>query len=253
MTAQQISLSFRIEAKHQISNKSAYQYLEEKMLVKRYDEYGTLEKPSTKETSQPYQKMDSPDYMVAFSGLAKSYCVGIVDMVDSTKISAEMNEMEWCRYYEIFLNSMAKILPRFGGRVIKNQGDSLLYYFPESSKARKYGFMSCIESSLSMVEERDAICETLEREGLPGVDYRVSVDYGKVVIMKSNNSLSPDLIGPPVNMCAKINHRAQPNEVVIGGDLYQNVKDVKDYRFSQRKGFSIGFKYSYPVYTVTRP
>ena len=41
--------------------------------------------------------MKNPDYMVAFSGMAKSYCVGIVDMVNSTKISADMNDLEWCR------------------------------------------------------------------------------------------------------------------------------------------------------------
>jgi len=222
------------------------------MMIQKNKKYLNLEKQSTEKANHTYPKMDAPDYMVAFSGLAKSYCVGLVDMVDSTKISAEMNEMEWCRYYEIFLNSMAKILPRFGGKVIKNQGDSLLYYFPESSKARKYGFMSCVESSLAMIEEHDVICENLEKEGLPCSNYRVSADYGKVVIMKSNNSFSPDLIGPPVNMCAKINHLAQPNGVVIGADLYQNVKDINDYRYSQKKSFSVGFKFSYPVYSITR-
>jgi class 3 adenylate cyclase len=222
------------------------------MMIQKNKKYLNLEKQSTEEVYKTYPKMDAPDYMVAFSGLTKSYCVGIVDMVDSTKISAEMNEMEWCRYYEIFLNSMAKILPRFGGKVIKNQGDSLLYYFPESSKARKYGFMSCIESSLAMIEEHDAICEILKNEGLPCLNYRVSADYGKVVIMKSNNSFSPDLIGPPVNMCAKINHLAQPNGVVIGADLYQNVKELNDYRYSQKKSLSVGFKFSYPVYSITR-
>ena len=212
-----------------------------------------MEKQSHKGVYQIFQKMDTADYMVAFSGLSKNYCIGIVDMVESTKISAEMNEIEWCKYYEIFLNSMAKILPRFGGAVIKNQGDSLLYYFPESSKGTKYGFMSCIECSLSLTEEHDVLCEILKKEGLPCLNYRVSADYGKVVIMKSNNSTSPDLIGPPVNMCSKINHLAQINGVVIGGDLFQNVKEIKDYRYSQKKGFSIGFKYSYPVYGVNRP
>jgi len=48
--------------------------------------------------------MKNADYMVAFSGLARSYCVGIVDMVNSTKISAEMNEISWSKYYELFLN-----------------------------------------------------------------------------------------------------------------------------------------------------
>ncbi len=192
------------------------------------------------------------DYMVAFSGLSKSYCVGIVDMVNSTKISSEMNEIAWCKYYEIFLNSMAKILPRFGGAVIKNLGDSLLYYFPESSRAIKYGFMSCIECSLSMIDEHDVICENLKKEGLPCLNYRVSTDYGRVVIMKSNNSSSPDLIGPPVNMCAKINHAATTNGAVLGGDLYCMVKEFEDYKFKEIKGFSLGFKYSYPVYSFER-
>jgi class 3 adenylate cyclase len=190
--------------------------------------------------------------MVAFSGLSKNYCIGIVDMVDSTKISAEMTEIGWSKYYEIFLNSMAKILPRFGGAVIKNQGDSLLYYFPDSSKTTKYGFMSCIECSLSMIDEHDIICENLKKEGLPCLNYRISADYGRVVIMKSNNSSSPDLIGPPVNMCAKINHAATPNGAVLGGDLYCMVKGFEDYKFKEIKGFSLGFKYSYPVFSFER-
>ena len=92
----------------------------------------------------------------------------------------------------------------------------------------------------------------LKKQGLPCLNYRVSLDYGKVVIMNTNNSLSPDLIGPPVNMCSKINHQAATNGIVIGGDLYQNIKNFRDYRYSQKKGFSIGFKYSYPVYAVSR-
>lgn len=40
------------------------------------------------------------------------------------------------------------------------------------------------------------------------VDYRISADYGSVVLMKSNNSESVDMIGSPVNMCSKIDHAA---------------------------------------------
>ena len=196
--------------------------------------------------------MNPSDYMVAFSGLAKSYCIGVVDMVNSTRISAEMNEIEWCQYYEIFLNSMASILPQFGGHVIKNQGDSLLYYFPESSSVSKSIFSQCIESTQSMKRAHREISMSLKSKKLPTLDYRISLDYGKVVIMKSSNSSTPDLIGPPVNMCAKINHLAQPNRAVIGGDLYQIVKDLNDYKFIQKDGFSIGLKYSYPVYEVIK-
>ena len=197
--------------------------------------------------------MNPSDYLVAFSGQTKSYCVGLVDMVGSTKIAATIGNEKIPRYYQIFLNSMAKILTRFGGFVIKNVGDCLIYYFPESSKStRKYGFMSCIECSLAMLEYHDKICERLAREGLPPVNYRISADYGSVVLMKSNTSESLDMIGSPVNMCSKINYAATKNCSVIGGDLYRMVKKFDDYKFKEVKGFSIGLKYSYPVYEIQR-
>lgn len=197
--------------------------------------------------------MTPSDYLVAFSGNTENYCVGLVDMVNSTKIAATLANGKISEYYEVFLNSMAKILSRFGGFVIKNVGDCLVYYFPESSKAtRKFGFMSCLECSLAMTEYHDSICKKMNQKGLPCVDYRVSADYGSVVLMTSNNSESMDMIGPPVNMCSKINHLATPNSTVIGGDLYSMVHKFDDYKFKEVKGFSLGFKHSYPVYELHR-
>jgi len=199
------------------------------------------------------KEMKAADYLVAFSGLSKSYCIGVVDMADSTKISANMHEREWCKYYEIFLNSMSNILQRFGGVAIKNTGDSLFFFFPESSNTHsKYGFISCLECALAMTESHNELGKIIEKEKLPSLNYRVSCDCGKVVIMKSSDSSNVDLIGPPVNMCFKINHKAKNNGIVIGGDLYQAVKDLDDYSFKSEPGFSIGLKYSYPVYSVRR-
>lgn len=199
------------------------------------------------------EEMKSSDYLVAFSGLAKSYCIGIVDMCNSTTISANMNEKDWSKYYSTFLNSMANIIRKFGGVTLKNNGDSLLFYFPESSKPRrKFGFISCIECSLNMLEAHDSINESLKKEGLPSLDYRVSSDFGKVVLMKAENLKYSDLIGPPVNMCAKINCHAQTNGYVVGGDFHEHVKSLDDYDFHSEKGFSIGLKYSYPVFSVDR-
>jgi len=199
------------------------------------------------------QNMNSSDYFVAFSGNTQNYCVGLVDMVNSTKIAATIGNEKISTYYKIFLNSMSKILSRFGGFVIKNIGDCLVYYFPESSKShRKYGFMSCLECSLTMIEYHDTICKILSNEKLPRVDYRISADYGSVVLMKSNNSASLDMIGPPVNMCSKINHAAATNGIVIGGDLYSMVRKFDDYKFKEVKGFSLGFQHSYPVYEIQR-
>jgi hypothetical protein len=52
-------------------------------------------------------------------------------------------------------------------------------------------------------------------------------------------------------MCAKINRLALKNQFVIGGDLFQMVKDFKIYQFKEISEFSVGFKLSYPVYSVS--
>lgn len=197
-------------------------------------------------------KQTTSDYLVEFSTNTQSYCVGAVDMVNSTKISATIGPARVSRYYQIFLNSMSRILSRFGGFVIKNIGDCLVYYFPESARSNsKYGFISCLEASLAMIESHDIICDKLHEEGLPCVDYRVSADYGPVVIMRSNATDAPDMIGPPVNMCSKINRCAEQNGIALGGDLYEVVKKY-DYIFKPITGYSLGFKLDYPVFTVKR-
>jgi len=143
-------------------------------------------------------------------------------------------------------------LSRFGGFVIKNIGDCLLYYFPESSKShRKFGFMSCIECCISMTENHSSICKKLHQENLPSVNFRISVDYGSVILTKSNNS-EIDMIGPPVTMCFDMNREAPVNGVAIGGDLHRMVKNFNDYKFKKLNDFSLGFRHSYPLYSVIR-
>lgn len=198
-------------------------------------------------------KMTSSDYLVAFSGQSESYCVGMVDIVNSTKITHQMNHEKIAQYYEIFLNSMGSVLGRFGGVVIKNVGDSLLYYFPESSKhKRKYGFMSCLEANLAIIEEHKAISNKLLEYSLPSMDYRVSADYGPCAIMTSNVSSITDMVGPAMNMCSKINRSAAVNGIIIGSDCYEVVKDFDEYEFKRSGDYSIGLKHSYPLYSVNR-
>lgn len=198
-------------------------------------------------------KMNTSNYVVNFSDQTKSYCIGMVDMVNSTKVTHQMSHEKIAQYYEIFLNSIGRVLGRFGGVVIKNIGDSLLYYFPESSKPkRKYGFMSCIEANLAIIEEHKTISNQLLEHALPSLDYRVSTDYGPCALMKHNDSHITDLIGPPVNMCSKINRSASVNGIVIGSDFYEIAKHFDEYNFKKSGDFSIGLKNTYPLYSVNR-
>jgi class 3 adenylate cyclase len=203
----------------------------------------------TEEKSQESSKRKISDYLVAFSTQSQSFCVGCVDMVNSTKMSAIIPARKLSVYYDVFLNSMSMIIGRFGGKVIKNVGDCLLYYFPDVDKDK--GFTNCLDSGLAMIQAQSIICQQLKTRGLPCLSYRVSADFGNVIVMNTSDSTSIDMIGPPVNMCTKINHCAKSNEFVVGGDFYEIAKRNERYSFKAVTGCNVGFKLSYPVYKVS--
>ncbi len=198
-----------------------------------------------------HQSMNVSDYLVAFTAQSHSYCVGYVDMVNSTKISASLSRDKLTKYYEIFLNSMSKIVGNFHGKVIKNIGDCLLYYFPLSEDCCDLDKVTkCLDCGITMIKAQQLISQKLVSNGLPSISYRVSADYGSVMIMNTNNSKEIDMIGPPVNMCSKINHSAKSNEFVIGGDFYEVIKKIQKYNFKQVNEYNMGFISGYPVYKV---
>ena len=203
------------------------------------------------EPGKERESLSTSDYLVAFSTHSQSYCVGYVDIVNSTKISATLPSNKLSQYYEIFLNSMAKIITKMGGKVIKNIGDCLVYYFPDSLNSAAVGLTKCLDCGVAMSKSQKLISQEMESKRLPKINYRISADYGTVILMNTSASQSIDLIGPPVNMCAKINHSAGYNEFVIGNDLYQFAKKFAEYQFDEIKSCDIGFRYSYPVYKVS--
>ncbi len=193
---------------------------------------------------------------ISFSSKSESYCVSFVDIVNSTNITAQISHTEKIgKYYSIFINTMATLARNYGAKITKNAGDSLIYYFPKTADStNKAAFKDVIECGLTMISAGTVLNTKMYEEGLPSIDYRISADYGRVGIVRSAISQNDDLFGPTMNICSKINSKALPNQMVIGGDLYQIIKSSShhrhDYRFKSVGEYSVGFKQTYPVYSV---
>ena len=206
--------------------------------------------------SKTYPTLDSQDEQEeAFTvtvGKPTFFCVGIIDMVNSTKIVARLPPNKSSRYYEIFLNNMAKVVRQYNGQILKTMGDSLLFYFPDTSfSQRKFGFLSCLECGIKMIDTNDKLKKLLADEKLPPIDFRVSFDYGNVTMMR-NTEWAVDLVGPTINTCAKINRMCPINGMVVGSDLHEKTKNFKEYSFKNCGDFSVDLKHPYPVFKVFR-
>lgn len=195
----------------------------------------------------------TPKYKVNFLKKSEHYCIGVIDIVNSSVILSSLTIKELEKYYGNFLNIMANIVEQNNGFVIKNIGDCLLFYFPDFLETQKNNkFTNCLNCCSKMTEIHGEINHLFKELGLPPINYRISVDYGEVSIMKTNFSPNMDLFGNPVNRCVKINHLAKQNSAVIGRDLYRNVEKIADFAYEEIGSYAVNTKFAYPVYSIRR-
>ena len=173
------------------------------------------------------------DIILHFSKESENYCVCIVDIKDSTKITLKLTDSESSSLYRIFLNSMAMIVRDFEGRVVKNIGDALLFYFPNTFSKDINEFKKVLNCCLTMFDSHEKINNKLKEENLPTVDYKISATFGSVRVAKTTTSSVNDIFGSTVNRCAKINPYCPRNGFVIGEGLYEIVKSFEEYSFEK--------------------
>ena len=196
---------------------------------------------------------------IRFSGDAIKSCVGFIDLVDSTKNTITMDNLEAIRkYYSTFINSVSEIVKKYNGKVIKNIGDCLLFYFPRTTDVNNIGvFLDAIECGFKILDERYSINQELSQHPLPPFNYRISIDYGVLDLALVGEYSQIDLFGTTINLCSKINTSSSiPNEIIIGDNFYRFLKSfssiVNNYDFINHINYQITKDNTYPLYMIKR-
>jgi CheY-like chemotaxis protein len=207
--------------------------------------------------SQAMDAIKESNEEISFSGKSMDYCVSIVDIVNSTRIVSEIVDADQVRkYYAIFQNTVSTIIQKHGAKTFKTLGDSLIYYFPMTEDSTsKIAFHRVMECSMDVLEACSPMNVELQREQLPSIGYRLSADYGRLEVARCSTSESDDLFGSTINICSKINRKATPNGMVIGGDLYTVLRSLgftENFHMHTIGEYAGGLsRYSYPIYSVT--
>ena len=196
---------------------------------------------------------------IRFSGDAIKSCVGFIDLVDSTKNTITMDNLEAIRkYYSTFINSVSEIIKNYNGRVIKNIGDCLLFYFPKTTDVNHVGvFIEAIECGFKILDERHSINQELSKQQLPPFNYRISIDYGVLDLALVGDFSQIDLFGTTINLCSKINTSSSiPNEIIIGDNFYRILKlfptMLNNYDFINHINYQITENNRYSLYKIKR-
>ncbi len=196
-------------------------------------------------------KISKAESTIAFQNINMPACIGIIDIVNSTSIASKLCNLDTAKYYTIFLNSISRIIHEHDGVIVKNIGDSLLYFFEMNIEDKKNNLLP-LECGITMLECQEIINQILQDEKLPKIQYRISSEYGKVMVATTNTINTLDIFGTTVNYCSKINKMANPNEFIIGHDLKTIVKDTSDYSIKGKSFYHTDLKNNFPIYSVGR-
>lgn len=195
--------------------------------------------------------MNNTSDHITFSDIHVHYAVCFIDMIDSTTIVSKLSGREADSLYMTFLNILASVIEKNGGKILKTFGDGIFYYFPKTDFGTLEDFEEVIHTSMEIVKAHPIITEKLHELGLPEVDYRISASFGPVSIVENEENDIEDLFGSTVNTCSKMNRLTEKNSVIIGSALREKLKDSKQYTYTPLKMFTVSEKLSYMTYTVT--
>jgi len=170
--------------------------------------------------------------MIQFTGKTEFCCVCFIDIVSSTRIAATIPDSKISKFYSIFLNTMSNVVQQNGGLIVKTLGDAILYYFPRRDDGDMDYIQRTIACNFNLILSRKQMNELLNKEHLPNISFRISVEYGKVFIATSSVSAINEIFGAVTGICSMINHAAEPNGLVIGEDMFMEAQSLTQYQYS---------------------
>lgn len=149
-----------------------------------------------------------------------------VDLVGSTTMTLELPEEKLAIIISSFAQEMADLIRTYQGLVLKFVGDAVIGYFviKDNSLLTADNAVSCAKSMITIIEK--GINPILNQYDYPDLMAKIGIDYGQSIVVRYGNnpeSSHVDLMGPAMNIAAKIQDLAKPNQILIGEDVYKRL------------------------------
>jgi len=187
----------------------------------------------------------------------QSMVVMYADLVGSTDITLTLPEEKVAIIISSFAQEMAYAVKNHGGFVLKFVGDAVIGYFVhQSSLIAADNAIGAAKSMIKIIEE--GINPILNQYDYPDLFVKIGIDFGTNMIVRYGSDAKKshvDLLGPAMNIAAKIQGKAKPQEILIGEDVYTRIHPSLQKEFSKKEWVDDEWKYHnretgelYPVY-----
>ena len=149
-----------------------------------------------------------------------------VDLVGSTRMALEIPPEKVAIIMSTFAQEMAYVIKQYNGYVLKFVGDAVIGYFVAGANPllTADNAVNCARSMISVI--RDGINPILGQYYYPELKAKIGIDSGQSIVVRYGSDAKTshvDLIGPVMNIAAKIQSKAAANHVLIGSDVYDKL------------------------------
>lgn len=157
-----------------------------------------------------------------------------VDLVGSTTMTLEMPAEKIAIIVSSFSQEMASVIRQHQGYVLKFVGDAVIGYFVAEGNAllAADNAVNCAKSMISVIEK--GINPILNQYDYPDLMVKIGIDFGQNIVVRYGSDAEHshvDLMGPAMNIAAKIQTMAKPNQILIGSDVYQKLHPTSQKQF----------------------
>jgi predicted ATPase/class 3 adenylate cyclase len=158
----------------------------------------------------------------------KIMTVIFVDIVSSTKLLSESDPEENLTIMDSALQQLVEPLKQFGGTVLRFMGDGFLGVFG-LPRALENDPEMAVRAGLKILETAQTIAgELITEHNLHGFQVRIGVNTGLVVAGGVTEG-EATIMGPAVNLAARLESLAPPGGLLISQHTHQHVRGLFDF------------------------
>ena len=182
-----------------------------------------------------------------------------VDLVGSTNISLTLPEEKVAIIISSFAQEMALAIKQHNGFVLKFVGDAVIGYFIHTSVLiAADNAVSCAQRMIQIMDQ--GVNPILNNYDYPDLLLHIGLDYGDNMIVRYGSDKEKshvDILGPTMNIAAKIQSMAKPQQILIGQDVYEKIHPSVQKNFKKESWSESEWKYNdrktgkpYTVYSL---
>lgn len=178
---------------------------------------------------QVYQSLFDGSQKAEIHTERKKLTVFFSDIKDFTASTAKWQPEDITRLLNSYFSEMSRIAAEYGGTVDKFIGDAMVIFFGDPhSRGVREDALQCVKMAMAM-QRGMADLQDLWREMGPSKTFRIriGINTGFCDVGNFGSDLRMDytIIGPEVNLAARLEQAAEPGGILISGETYALVRD----------------------------